>query len=82
MKKRKRIRIFGVPLKAEPGDRPEDAPAWFKKWWGKYIGPALFHIFMVSLILNFYLWFGVLPAWYAQQQADQEIQAKAMSWSR
>lgn len=75
-KKRKRIYILGIPLKAEPGD-PVGPP---NKFWAK-VCDFLFHVFMVCLILAFYLWFGVLPAHFAAQEAQQEVQEKALTWT-
>jgi len=75
MKKKKRIRIFGIPLRAEPGD-PVGAP----KWWP---GEFLYRFLVICAVLAFYLWFGVLPAWYAEQSAAREALATtAAPWAR
>lgn len=55
-KQKKRIYIFGIPLTSQPGDRPEDAPAWFQKWWDRFIN-FMFDVAMAFFLVDLYLFF-------------------------
>lgn len=53
-KKRKRIYIFGIPLKAEPGD-PVGAPEWYHK-----LINALLDVGMAFFLVDLYLFFDLV----------------------
>lgn len=66
LKKRKRIYIFGIPLKAESGDPVGNAPAWYHK-----LINALLDVGMAFFLVDLYLFFELV---------SQINQSSALPW--